>query len=70
MRAVETLYAIPPLVLVIVIVFTVFVSGNDPDITYAMFGVGIAFIPVFVSSISYVVRSVEIEIDSPRRPSH
>ncbi len=56
MRAVETLYAIPPLVLVIV--FTVFVSGNDPDIIYAVFGVGIAFIPVFARLIRSRVLSV------------
>ncbi|GAB6879860.1 hypothetical protein JCM17823_21340 [Halorubrum gandharaense] len=56
MRAVETLYAIPPLVLVIV--FTVFVSGGDPDITYAVFGVGIAFIPVFARLIRSRVLSV------------
>ena len=56
MRAVETLYAIPPLVLVIV--FTVFVSGGDPDITYAVFGVGLAFIPVFARLIRSRVLSV------------
>jgi len=56
MRAVETLYAIPPLVLVIV--FTVFVSGGDPDIIYAVFGVGIAFIPVFARLIRSRVLSV------------
>ena len=56
MRLAETLYAIPPLVLVIV--FTVFVSGNDPDIIYAVFGVGIAFIPVFARLIRSRVLSV------------
>ncbi|WP_331233856.1 ABC transporter permease [Natronorarus salvus] len=56
MRAVETLYAIPPLVLVIV--FTVFVSGGNPDIVYAVFGVGIAFIPVFARLIRSRVLSV------------
>ncbi len=56
MRAVETLYAIPPLVLVIV--FTVFVSGGNPDIIYAVFGVGIAFIPVFARLIRSRVLSV------------
>ena len=56
MRAVETLYAIPPLVLVIV--FTVFVSGGNPDITYAALGVGIAFIPVFARLIRSRVLSV------------
>lgn len=56
MRTVETIYAIPALVLVIV--FTVFVSGNDPDIIYAVFGVGIASIPVFARIIRSRVLSV------------
>lgn len=56
MRVVETLYAIPPLILVIV--FTVFASGGNPDITYAVFGVGIAFIPVFARLIRSRVLSV------------
>ena len=56
MRAVETLYSIPPLVLVIV--FTVFVSGGNPDIIYAVFGVGIAFVPVFARLIRSRVLSV------------
>jgi peptide/nickel transport system permease protein len=56
MRLSETLYAIPPLVLVIV--FTVLVSGNNPDITYAVFGVGLAFIPVFARLIRSRVLSV------------
>ncbi|MFW6152981.1 MAG: ABC transporter permease [Halobacteriota archaeon] len=56
MRTVETVYAIPALVLVIV--FTVFVSGNDPDIIYAVFGVGIASIPVFARIIRSRVLSV------------
>jgi peptide/nickel transport system permease protein len=56
MRTVETLYAIPALVLVIV--FTVFASGGDPDITYAVFGVAITFIPVFARLIRSRVLSV------------
>ncbi|GAB3042290.1 ABC transporter permease [Natronobiforma cellulositropha] len=56
MRAVETVYAIPPLILIIV--FTVFVSGGSPDIIYAVFGVGIAFIPVFARIIRSEVLSV------------
>ena len=56
MRAAETLYAIPPLVLVIV--FVIFVSGGEPDIVYAVFGVGIAFIPVFARLIRSRVLSV------------
>lgn len=56
MRFVETIYAIPALVLVVV--FTVMVSGDDPDITYAVFGVGIASIPVFARIIRSRVLSV------------
>ncbi|WP_247003577.1 ABC transporter permease [Halosolutus gelatinilyticus] len=56
MRAVETLYAIPPLVLIIV--FIVFVSGGSPDIRYAVIGVGITFIPVFARIIRSRVLSV------------
>lgn len=56
MRFVEMIYAIPPLVLVIV--FTVFVSGNDPDIQYAVLGVGIATIPVFARLIRSRVLSI------------
>ncbi|WP_254766333.1 ABC transporter permease [Salinilacihabitans rarus] len=56
MRGVETLYAIPPLVLIIV--FTVFVSGGNPDIQYAVIGVGLAFIPVFARIIRSRVLSV------------
>ncbi|MFC3957862.1 ABC transporter permease [Halovivax cerinus] len=56
MRGVEILYAIPPLVLVIV--FTVFASGGDPDIGYAMLGVGIVSIPVFARIIRSRVLSV------------
>ncbi|AGB39701.1 ABC transporter permease [Natronococcus occultus] len=56
MRAVETVYAIPPLILIIV--FTVFVSGGSPDITYAILGVGITFIPVFARIIRSEVLSI------------
>ncbi|ELY90650.1 ABC transporter integral membrane protein [Natrialba hulunbeirensis JCM 10989] len=56
MRMVETVYAIPPLILIIV--FTVFVSGGTPDITYAIIGVGITFIPVFARIIRSEVLSV------------
>ncbi|WP_137291212.1 ABC transporter permease [Natronorubrum halophilum] len=56
MRSVETVYAIPPLVLIIV--FTVFISGGSPDIQYAVIGVGIAFIPVFARIIRSRVLSV------------
>ena len=56
MRAIETLYAIPPLVLIIV--FIVFISGGSPDIRYAVIGVGITFIPVFARIIRSRVLSV------------
>ena len=56
MRVVETVYAIPPLILIIV--FTVFVSGGSPDITYAILGVGITFIPVFARIIRSEVLSI------------
>ncbi|SFC26367.1 peptide/nickel transport system permease protein [Halobiforma haloterrestris] len=56
MRAIETVYAIPPLILIIV--FTVFVSGGSPDVMYAIVGVGIAFIPVFARIIRSEVLSV------------
>ncbi len=56
MRLVETVYAIPPLILIIV--FTVFVSGGTPDIRYAIIGVGITFIPVFARIIRSEVLSV------------
>ncbi|ELY55102.1 ABC transporter permease [Natronolimnohabitans innermongolicus] len=56
MRLVETLYAIPPLVLIIV--FIVFLSGGSPDIRYAIVGVGITFIPVFARIIRSRVLSV------------
>ncbi|MFP4590637.1 MAG: ABC transporter permease [Halobacteriales archaeon] len=56
MRFVEILYSIPALILVIV--FTVFVSGNRPDIEYAVIGVGIAFVPVFARLIRSRVVSV------------
>lgn len=56
MRIVEMIYAIPPLVLVIV--FTVFISGNNPDIQYAVVGVGIAAIPVFARIIRSRVLSI------------
>lgn len=56
MRFVEMIYAIPPLVLVIV--FTVFVSGNNPDIQYAIIGVGIAAMPVFARLIRSRVLSI------------
>ncbi|MCU4753584.1 ABC transporter permease [Halobacteria archaeon AArc-curdl1] len=51
MRFVEIIYSIPALVLVIV--FTVFVSGGNPDVIYAILGVGIATVPVF----SRIIRS-------------
>lgn len=56
MRFVEMVYAIPPLVLVIV--FTVFVSGNDPSIQFALIGVGIAAMPVFARLIRSRVLSI------------
>lgn len=56
MRIVEVLYSIPPLVLVIV--FTVFVTQNNPNITYAAIGVGISFVPVFARLIRSRVLSV------------
>ncbi|MEM4780518.1 MAG: ABC transporter permease [Halalkalicoccus sp.] len=56
MRTVESLYAIPALVLVIV--FTVFASGGNPDVIYAVFGVGISFIPVFARLIRSRVLSI------------
>ncbi|AFZ72649.1 ABC transporter permease [Natronobacterium gregoryi] len=56
MRAIETVYAIPPLILIIV--FTVFVSGGSPDVQFAIVGVGIAFIPVFARIIRSEVLSV------------
>ncbi|ELY64289.1 ABC transporter permease [Natronococcus jeotgali] len=54
MRAIETLYSIPPLILVIV--FTVFVGGAN--IWYAVLGVGLAFVPVFARIIRSQVLSV------------
>lgn len=54
MRAVETLYAIPALILIIV--FTEFVG--DASITWVVIGVGIAFIPVFARIIRSRVLSV------------
>lgn len=56
MRSVETLYAIPPLVLIIV--FIVFLSGGSPDIRYAVVGVGLTFVPVFARIIRSEVLSV------------
>ncbi|RQH00772.1 ABC transporter permease [Natrarchaeobius oligotrophus] len=56
MRIVETVYAIPPLILIIV--FIVFVSGGTPDIRYAIVGVGITFIPIFARIIRSEVLSV------------
>ncbi len=56
MRFVEMIYAIPALVLVIV--FTVFVSGNNPDIQFAVIGVGIAATPVFARIIRSRVLSI------------
>ncbi|ELY50231.1 ABC transporter permease [Natronorubrum bangense] len=56
MRAVETLYAIPPLVLIIV--FIVFISDGSPDIRFAVVGVGLTFIPVFARIIRSRVLSV------------
>ena|SRR6056297_1029963 len=54
MRAVETIYAIPALILIIV--FTEFVG--DPSITWVIVGVGIVFIPVFARIIRSRVLSV------------
>ncbi len=54
MRLVETVYAIPPLILIIV--FTVFVGGAN--IWYAVLGVGIAFVPVFARIIRSRVLSI------------
>ncbi|MDJ1433808.1 ABC transporter permease [Halostagnicola sp. A-GB9-2] len=51
MRFVEIIFAIPALVLIIV--FTEFVSGGNPDIQYAVAGAGIASIPIF----SRIMRS-------------
>ncbi|ARS89770.1 ABC transporter permease [Natrarchaeobaculum aegyptiacum] len=56
MRAVETLYAIPPLILIIV--FTEFASAGQADIQYAIAGIGLAFIPVFARIIRSEVLSV------------
>jgi peptide/nickel transport system permease protein len=56
MRFIEMIYAIPPLILVIV--FTVFVSQNNPDIQYALIGVGIAASPVFARIIRSRVLSI------------
>ncbi|RQG94596.1 ABC transporter permease [Natrarchaeobius chitinivorans] len=56
MRIVEIIYAIPPLILIIV--FIVFVSGGTPDIRYAVIGVGITFIPIFARIIRSEVLSV------------
>lgn len=56
MRAVETLYAIPFLILVIA-----FMSAFGRDLTYAMIGVGIATIPSFARLIRSRVVSVREE---------
>jgi peptide/nickel transport system permease protein len=56
MRAVETLYAIPFLVLVIA-----FMAAFGRDLTYAMVGVGIATIPTFARLIRSRVVSVREE---------
>ena len=56
MRAVETLYAIPALILIIV--FTEFVGGGTGDIQYATIGVALASIPVFARIIRSRVLSV------------
>ena len=56
MRAVETLYAIPFLVLVIA-----FMAAFGRDLTFAMIGVGIATIPVFARLIRSRVVSVREE---------
>ena len=56
MRLVETIYSIPALILVIV--FTVFASRGDPDVTYAVIGVSITAIPVFARIIRSRVLSV------------
>ncbi|MFC6719634.1 ABC transporter permease [Natrialbaceae archaeon GCM10025810] len=54
MRVIETVYSIPPLILIIV--FTVFVGGAN--IWYAVLGVGIAFVPVFARIIRSRVLSI------------
>lgn len=51
MRLVETIFAIPALILVIVI--TVFLSGGTTDIRYAVLAIGIVMIPIF----SRIIRS-------------
>ena len=56
MRAVETLYAIPALILIIV--FTEFVGDGQGDIHYAVIGVALASIPVFARIIRSQVLSV------------
>ncbi len=53
MRIVETIYSIPFLVLVIA-----FMAAFGRDLTYALIGVGIAFIPVFARLIRSRVLSV------------
>lgn len=56
MRMVETLFAIPALILVIV--FTVFLSGGTTDIRYAIVAIGIVMIPIFARIIRSNVLSV------------
>jgi peptide/nickel transport system permease protein len=56
MRIMEMIYAIPGLILVIV--FVVFVSQNNPDIQYAVIGVGLSTVPVFARIIRSRVLSI------------
>lgn len=56
MRAVEALFAIPGLILVIVL--TVFISGGSADIQYAIIAIGIVMIPIFARIIRSNVLSV------------
>lgn len=68
MRFVEIIYSIPGLVLVIV--FTMFVSGGNPDIQYALLGVAIISIPTFARIIRSRVLSVrEMEYIEAARAS-
>ncbi|AGB17664.1 ABC-type dipeptide/oligopeptide/nickel transport system, permease component [Halovivax ruber XH-70] len=56
MRSVETLYAIPGLILIIV--FTEFASGGERNIQYAIIGVSLTTIPIFARIIRSRVLSV------------
>jgi len=60
MRFMETLQSIPGLVLIIV--FTMFVSGGNPDIRYAVVGMAIVSAPTFARIIRSRVLSVR-ELD-------